>query len=145
MNSATKIARLPTFFLKSAVERRLLVAALLTLWLVQLGLWLLPFGVLLRLVRRPLAKTSSTELRAVTSALAVVGRYVPRATCLTRALAGRRLLAAHGYPSRLRIGVRKDGARLSAHAWLEHGGGVVVGRVFNLADYRPLPSEGERL
>lgn len=155
MNFATEFARLPRFFSRSAAERRLLLEILLTLWLVRLELWLLPFGRVTRLGKRPPAETPSSQTSSIETSrvkiarlaktLSAVNRYVPHATCLTQALAGQRLLAAHGYPSRLRIGVRKDGARLSAHAWLEHEGTVVVGRVSNLADYRPLPGEGERL
>ena len=140
---SAKLAKLPTFFTKPALERRLLLEALFTLWFVRLGLWLLPFGALLRLVRRPLG-TSEVEVGRLTKTLTVVSRYVPRATCLAQALAGQRLLAAHGHPSRLRIGVRKDGARLGAHAWLEHQGVVIVGQVSNLTDYHPLSGEGER-
>ena len=141
---STKLAKIPTFFAKPALERQLLLEALFTLWFVRLGLWLLPFGALLRLVRRPLG-TSGVEVGRLTKTLTVVSRHVPRATCLAQALAGQRLLAAHGHSSRLRIGVRKDGTRLGAHAWLEHQGRVVVGQVSNLADYHPLPSEGGRL
>ncbi len=140
---STKLAKIPAFFARSALERRLLLEALATLWLVRLGLWLLPFGALLRLVRRPLG-TSSVEVGRLTKTFTVVSRYVPRATCLAQALAGQRLLAAHGHSSRLRIGVRKDGARLGAHAWLEHQDRVVVGLVSNLTDYHPLSGEGER-
>jgi hypothetical protein len=40
-------------------------------------------------------------------------------TCLRRSLAMQKLLARQGIPVDLRIGVRKDGGKLSAHAWLE--------------------------
>ncbi|CAN5861928.1 hypothetical protein BH24DEI2_BH24DEI2_23200 [soil metagenome] len=140
---SARLAKVPAFFARSAGEQRLLLEALFTLASVRLGLSLLPFGVLSHLVQRPVRKTSNVELRAVTSALAAAGRYVPQATCLVKALAGQRLLAAHGHTGRLRLGVRKDGAHLQAHAWLEHGGRVVVGRVSNLADYHPLPAKGE--
>ena len=145
MNLATRLAKLPAFFARSPLERWLLLEAFFTLWLVRLGLWLLPFGVLLHLSQRPLSKTAGVEVDLLTKTLAVAGRYVPHATCLTKALAGQRLLAAQGYQGRLRIGVRKDGARLRAHAWLEYRGQVVVGRVSNLTDYRPLSDEGRFL
>ncbi len=122
----------------------MVLEALFTLGFVRLGLWLLPFGLLLRLVRRPPGKTSEVEVSRLTKTLSAVSRYAPRATCLAQALAGQRLLAAHGYAAQLRLGVQKNGGCLKAHAWLEHDGVVVVGRVSNLADYRPLPSEGER-
>lgn len=142
---SAKLVKLPAFFSRPALERHILLEAFLTLWFVRFGLWLLPFGVLLRLVRRSLGKAPDVELDRLTTALTVAGHYVPRATCLPRALAGQYLLATHGYPSRLRLGVRKSGDRLSAHAWLEHQGRVVIGRVSNLSDYRLLSSEGEQL
>jgi len=46
---------------------------------------------------------------------------VPMA-CLPRALVLRRLLAQAGVSTELRIGVRKEGSRLLAHAWLERQG-----------------------
>jgi hypothetical protein len=46
--------------------------------------------------------------------------------CLTRSLVLRRLLRARRVPAVLKIGVRKDGAELAAHAWLEVRG-VPVG------------------
>ena len=144
MKSMTKFSRLPRFFLRSAVERRLLLEAFFTLWRVRLELWLLPFGRVTRLSKRLSSETSRVEIVRLTKTLSAASRYVPQATCLTRALAGQRLLAAQGYASRLRMGVRKDGGHLKAHAWLEHQGRVVVGQVSNLADYRPLSSEGER-
>jgi hypothetical protein len=62
-------------------------------------------------------------------ALRVASRYVPRPTCLVRALAAHRLLAKHGHASDLRIGVAKSGAAgFAAHAWVECGGTVLVGR-----------------
>lgn len=59
-------------------------------------------------------------------AIGAGSRYVPRATCLVRALAGRRLLAAHGHRAHLRIGVAKS-TELQAHAWLEYEGRVLIG------------------
>lgn len=43
-------------------------------------------------------------------------------TCLPRALALRQMLRARGIASALRIGVRKENATLSAHAWVEVSG-----------------------
>jgi hypothetical protein len=40
-------------------------------------------------------------------------------TCLERALALQRLLLRRGAPVKLRIGVRREGEALEAHAWLE--------------------------
>jgi|GEM_PF-709281 len=66
----------------------------------------------------------------------VAGRYtLPPATCLTRALTTAWLLSGRGVGTRLQIGVRKDGTRLLAHAWLEHEGRAVT----------PVPAEGDFL
>jgi hypothetical protein len=43
-----------------------------------------------------------------------------RATCLRRSLMLWWLLRRRGIPAELRIGVRKDGKDLNAHAWVEH-------------------------
>jgi len=42
--------------------------------------------------------------------------------CVSRALALRSFLAEEGIASDLRFGVRKEGDRLAAHAWIERGG-----------------------
>lgn len=42
--------------------------------------------------------------------------------CVPRALALRSLLAEEGIVTELRIGVRKEGCRLAAHAWIEYRG-----------------------
>jgi hypothetical protein len=57
-----------------------------------------------------------------------VAARVPRASCLTQALAATLLLARHGYAATLRVGVAKneDGS-LRAHAWLESGGETLLG------------------
>ena len=61
-------------------------------------------------------------------AIARAARFVPRATCLTQALAGQWLLARKGYGSRVMIGVRRgQGLSVAAHAWLRVGDEVVLG------------------
>lgn len=60
----------------------------------------------------------------------VVSNCVPRATCLTQALAGQALLTHCGYPAIVHVGVtRAEGAgnAFQAHAWLESDGKVVIG------------------
>jgi hypothetical protein len=47
-------------------------------------------------------------------------------TCLERSLTLWWLLARQGIAAQLRIGVRKDGEKFAAHAWVEHEG-VAVG------------------
>lgn len=45
-----------------------------------------------------------------------------RSTCLVRSLALQWLLRVHGLGSELRLGVRKAGSLLDAHAWVEYAG-----------------------
>jgi hypothetical protein len=68
------------------------------------------------------------EVRRVTWAVTHAARLVPAATCLTQAIAARRLLAQHGVRSDLRIGVARAGdGRMQAHAWLECDGTTILG------------------
>lgn len=54
-------------------------------------------------------------------------RRVPFATCLSSALALQRLMARNGHECDLHIGVARDAGAFVAHAWVEHGGRVVLG------------------
>lgn len=60
-----------------------------------------------------------------------VARFAPRVpwrtSCLVQAVAGCLLLRRRGIAATIRLGVKKDGGVLSAHAWLMVGGQVVLG------------------
>jgi hypothetical protein len=72
--------------------------------------------------------------------ISLARRVVPHATCLPQALATEALLVRYGYPADLRIGVAKVAAgRLTAHAWVESRGRVMVGDLRDLSRYVPLP------
>ena len=61
---------------------------------------------------------------------AVARRVLPEKPCLTQALAARTLLRRLGVDTQLRLGAARDGERgFRAHAWLEHDGDVVMGRM----------------
>jgi hypothetical protein len=71
--------------------------------------------------------------------LETASRYhVVRARCLHRSLALHRWLRQEGLPCELRIGVRKDGEELQAHAWIELGGHVVNDKPHQVATFAPL-------
>ena len=119
--------------------------------LVRVGLWLLPYGRLHRLVhrgpapsRRDAAGTAEVQrVRDVVWAVVAVSRRVPRATCLTQALAAQRLLADVGVRAELRIGVARDaGGAFEAHAWLEHEGRIVLGEVDGMERFTTLTGGG---
>lgn len=127
--------RLHSFIRLPATRRCLLIRVALLLWATRLGLWLLPFQTLRRLLakfapgptRVPGADGLSRE--SVVWAVETAARHMPLAnTCLTQALVAQVLLARRGYPALLRIGVVKgENDDLQAHAWVESGGEVVIG------------------
>jgi len=140
--------RLRKFWGLPRAERMLLVKSWLLLGAIGLGLSVLPFGVMRRLLEKGAREralrppvddaTSKKVVWAVTAA----SRYVPRGgTCLTRALAVRHLLARRGTWTNLRIGVMKEGkdASLGAHAWVEHEGRILIGDLDDLSRYTPMP------
>lgn len=99
-----------------------------------MALSLLPF----RLVHRAIAATTrrlhgrtpdpTRTPERITWAVTAVAVRVPRATCLTQALAATLILVRHGHPATLRVGVAKnDDGSLRAHAWLESDGRTILG------------------
>ena len=106
-------------------------------WVVfyRLTLWLLPFARLKRLLdlkaAEPAEKTSvpAARIAEIVSAVRAVSRFVPAASCLTQALAARRLLEAAGQSSQLKFGVIKNSEKFEAHAWVEIGGRIIIGRL----------------
>lgn len=137
--------RLRKFLHLSSVEQRLLVEAALLLGVTRLGLWLLPFQTLQRLLARLTRTTARPQnvecdsKQSVVWAVETAGRYIPPVTtCLTQALAVQVLLLRRGYPALLHIGTtREDGGRFLAHAWVESEGNVVIGG-HDLERYTPL-------
>ena len=128
------------FFLSSTVERLLVLQALAVVPAVRLALWVLPFRVVHRFVRdRHVSDRMTLSADRVVRAVAAVSARVPRATCLTQALAASLLLPRYGHDATLRVGVAKDEAgRLRAHAWLESGGATILGEPEPGA-FQPLP------
>lgn len=121
------------FLARAPAERWLLVRALVSLALARVELAVLPFS-LLRKRPRICPKKGVDALR-VAWAVEAGSRFVPGATCLVKALAAQRLLAAYGHPSAVRIGVSRSGD-FQAHAWVEYNGAVLVGAI--VTPYVPL-------
>lgn len=72
--------------------------------------------------------------------LAAAGRLIPFSTCLSRAMAGQRLLMRYGHFPALHIGVaREEGENLEAHAWLSLEGRIILGSIPDIERYRELP------
>jgi hypothetical protein len=138
MTPLLKFVRLPS------ADRNLLVKSALLLGAVRLGLWLLPFQTMRRLLASRTYGTTTlpeeTSVTKVTWAVTVAGRYVPVATCLTQALAVQVLLGQQGLAATLRIGVaRGEAGQFQAHAWVEYQGRVVIGGIEAPSRFTPLP------
>ncbi|HEV2130930.1 MAG TPA: lasso peptide biosynthesis B2 protein [Longimicrobiaceae bacterium] len=85
---------------------------------------------------------SEASARAERIALAV-GRAAENGifhpACLVRSIALTRMLEARGiHGSQLRVGVRWEGERFAAHAWVEYGGRVLGDREEHVSGYTPL-------
>ena len=110
------------FLALPANRRRLYLEAWRRLWIARVRLWLMPRSrVRDVLVSVPNVSPVSDAFdpRQVAHSVDVVSAYVPRGTCLSKAIAVRQMLAARGRPSEIRLGVARMGHRLDAHAWIE--------------------------
>lgn len=141
MERLHKFCRLPSSY------RHLFVKSVLLLGIVRVGLWLLPFKTLRRLLARMTRADAASHsgdqvsLEQVVWAVTVASRYVPAATCLTQALATQVLLSRRGHPVSLRIGVgRSEAGEFQAHAWVECQGKIVMGGLTDLSRFTPLLS-----
>ena len=115
-------------------ERRLLVGTLLLLPAIGAALRLMGFNRTRGLLERyaqptpkpgvaggpPGAQETAQRIARLVAIAASRGAY--RATCLRQSLALWWLLKRRGIDTQLRIGVRKEGGALLAHAWVEHEG-----------------------
>jgi hypothetical protein len=117
------------------VEQRRLAQAFLIVAGVRIGLSLVPFprfqALLARLRAQANVKSGSgPTAEQLARDVRIVSSYVPRATCLTQALAGQAFLAHYGYPAVVHIGVTTsegDAKAFQSHAWLESDGSVIIG------------------
>ena len=140
------------FFRLSPTHRYLLVKSTFLLAVIRLGLFLLPLKRLLGLVgsvKHELTEVSSADnisSNQIAWSVELASRYVPFATCLTRALVVQMLFTRDGYPAHLCIGVAKSKEdRLEAHAWVESEGRIVTGGLKDISRFNLLPPiEGGR-
>lgn len=125
---------LRTLFHLTLGEYFLAIVALPLVVAVRCALWVLPSRLIVRGVSRVASMRDVEVVHPRVSAATIVwaveasGRRVPRASCLTQALAAKLLLRAFGLRSQLCLGVARtaDGS-LRAHAWLERGGRPILG------------------
>ena len=126
-------------------DRTLIVEAAGALLLVRVGLWTLRYATVRRLIDRIGLDDNTASDECVTRIarmITSVGRRLPcRITCLVEALAAQAMLRRRGRESVVRFGVRarvERAATIEAHAWLEHDGTVILGRIDELPRYAVL-------
>ena len=117
-------------FLRCSPSEKLLVAqAALLVVAIRLALWTVPFRVVRsRAAQLVVGASTRPDRSRIVWAVSGVSRFVPRASCLTQALAAEILLRSNGYPASIQIGVSKGSTgQLEAHAWVESQGSVLIG------------------
>jgi hypothetical protein len=122
----------------SRAERRLAVRAFALVVGFRVALWTLPARRVLAAAPRPRTRPAHAGVSPDRMAWLVRAgaRRIPDASCLTRALAARWLLAEASLDSTLHFGHRRDErGKFTAHAWLEHRGRVLVGGERDLGLY----------
>ena len=144
----TLLLKLRKFIRLKNGDRQLLLLAGLTLILLRLGLWLLPWKVLYAGIRKiapispDLAQPDNLTLYRVVKAVNRVSKLmVIEPKCLARALTTQLLLIRQGYSSELCIGVAKNQeGKFEAHAWVECKGRIIIGKLSNHSQFKTLPS-----
>jgi hypothetical protein len=101
---------------------------------IRLALWVFPFSRVRRLVARlgrcPTHPGPGGPRRpeVMGCAVTLAARFIPRGSCLTQALAMEVLMRRAGFRPRLEIGLMRNAdGTVSAHAWIENEGRVVIG------------------
>jgi hypothetical protein len=128
--------RLRRFGELSCSERLLLLRALFVVAVARVALWVCPLATARRIAATPVRGRKTPAVEQLAWAVTVASRYVPRATCLTQALAMQALLTHCGHLSRVEIGVVKD-PRFEAHAWVVCDGKIVLGAA-EAGRFRPI-------
>ena len=123
------------FIRLSGRNRSLLLRAAGRLWLLRLGLIILPFRLVHRLAIRKVdepavaAPDADDRIDRIVWAVITAGRcLVGNDLCLPQAMAASMMLQREGLPTEFRIGAQtNDKTGISAHAWLEYEGVTIIG------------------
>jgi Transglutaminase-like superfamily len=139
--------KISKFFNLNNRKKQLLISTFILLTLVRLGLWLLSFKTLQKLLssiskaKPQYQEKHQISIDEITWAVEVSSLYTPGVKCLARALTCQVFMSRQGYESNLCIGVAKgEAGDLKAHAWLESRGQVVIGNVTDFSDFSQLAS-----
>lgn len=123
------------FLQLARTEKALILKSFFFVLAIRIVLWLVPARLLQRLFTWNFVENAEgtagdwSEILRIVRSVKSVSRFVPRATCLTQALAASLLIRRSGQKSELKIGVAKDdSSQLIAHAWLEKDGRIILGK-----------------
>jgi len=123
-------------------KRWLLPRAVTLVAAVRIALWTLPFRWVRLVVGRKRAvspELATIRVEHLAWAVQAAARRIPGASCLTQALSLQYLMTLAGHDAEVHIGVAKDAARgFEAHAWVEHGGAILLGDDGDLGRYAPM-------
>lgn len=141
------IGKLRRFLRLAPADRTRVAKAALVVEAIRVGLWLLPFRALSRLVAKTIHAPNGSRgpdqatLDRVVWSVRTTSQHLPwTITCLTRAMAAQVLLGQLGEPTQLRLGVAKDEqGQLQAHAWLEKDGNIVIGGEGDMSNLTRMP------
>lgn len=137
---------LSAFARLSSAERRATLFGVAAIPAMTLGLRVFGLRAIARWMDRAAAAApgpTSASPSEIVRAIARASRYgAHRGTCLSRSLALKWLLGRHGWTSDLRIGTRRIGGTIDAHAWLERDGVILndtpdATRAFGALDTTP--------
>lgn len=128
------MARIRNFLRPPMLRRSFFLKVWLLVWGIRLGLWVLPFRNMRKIVQKLAQSPNAPPTprwpvpKQICWTVTVTSRYVPQASCLTQAMTAQILLRRYGHPATLRIGVTRGGkGDFQAHAWVESNGAVVIG------------------
>lgn len=143
------MSKLYKFMALSWREKHLYFNVVLWLMAVKVGLCLLPFnrlrGWIAHVDQTDKEPADFEEMRAIIQAIERVSQFLSifQINCLPKALVGHRLLCRQGFDVHLKIGVLKNnGDQLTAHAWIEYEGRVVLGGLRGLEQFTAFPALG---
>jgi hypothetical protein len=126
-----------------SAERLLLVQAVGWVAVVRVALGVLPYRHVHDIAGR--LRTPRSSAIVAMPAIDVIARsvirsaaLVPGASCLVQAIVTSMMLQRRGHRSEVRVGVRRAGAGIQAHAWVECAGEVVIGDRDDLSTFQVL-------
>jgi hypothetical protein len=125
------------FFEIDRRDRALLVEAGALLAVIRIAQWIISFPMLVAMTRNlpvPIADSGNRMAWAIHHA----ARVVPRATCLTKALALQQMMLRAGRPSTVQLGVAKATGGFEFHAWVESNGQPLLNSAEETARYSRL-------